>query len=89
MAQRGPIFVARASYRQRRLRDGVRMMPVFGIVLWLIPLMSSGNGLTSRVGLFIFGVWLALIIVAGLIAGRMSRNTDESEGGAAADGGQN
>ncbi len=81
MAQQGPVFVARASYRQRRLRDAVRMMPVLGLALWLLPLLSSQTGSTSRVGLFLFGAWALLIVLSALIARYMSRNVNEPEGG--------
>lgn len=85
MAQNGPVFLARAAYRQRRLRDAIRMMPVLGLALWLFPLLLAEDGMTSRVGLFIFGVWMLLIVLSGVIAAYLSRNVNEPEGGAKQD----
>jgi hypothetical protein len=68
-----PIFLERASYRQRRLRDAARMMPVIGIILLLFPLLM-GDGVTSGVGVFLFGVWLLLIVVTAVIAARMKQD---------------
>jgi hypothetical protein len=64
-----PLFLARAPYRRRRLRDAARLLPVLGMLLLLLPVlwteeaevrMSAGD-----VGYF-FAVWLVLI---GLAAG--------------------
>ena len=64
-----PLFLARAPYRRRRLRDAARLLPVLGMLLLLLPVfwtkeaevrMSAGD-----VGYF-FAVWLGLI---GLAAG--------------------
>lgn len=34
-----PVFLASASYRQRRLRDVALLLPVLGAVLFLVPLL--------------------------------------------------
>ena len=60
-----PPFLARDSYRLRRLMDAARFLPVFGFVLTLLPLMRDdpANGATSVAGegVYLFAVWLALI----------------------------
>nr|WP_294614957.1 hypothetical protein [uncultured Roseovarius sp.] len=38
-AERGPVFLARRTYRRRRLADGARLLPVIGTVLFFIPLL--------------------------------------------------
>ena len=68
-----PVFLERSSYRQRRLRDAARMLPVFGIVLMLFPLLS-GAGLTSGVGVYLFGVWILLIAVSALVSARIKQD---------------
>ncbi|WP_235851876.1 hypothetical protein [Litorivita pollutaquae] len=34
---RGPVFLERKTYRARRLMDGARVLPVLGMVLFLLP----------------------------------------------------
>ncbi|MDX8347779.1 hypothetical protein SLH49_07250 [Cognatiyoonia sp. IB215446] len=70
-----PVFLERASYRQRRLTDAVRLLPVLGLVLWGIPLLwgAEGAGPKSNAGalLYVFGVWVALIALTALIVPRL------------------
>ncbi len=81
---RRPLFLARAPYRRRRLRDAARLLPVFGALLLILPLLwSSGVDaqLTSADVIYFFGLWAVLIVVAaafapGLRAGDL---TDEEE----------
>ena len=69
MAPRGRIeFLERDSYRQRRVRDAARMVPIFAAVLMLLPLMWSRKtpeqSLTSSGIYYIFGLWIVLIVVS-------------------------
>jgi hypothetical protein len=67
-----PVFVARATYRQRRLRDALRLVPVLGAVLWLVPLLwtrARDAGAVSPMSnatalIYVFGVWFVLIGLA-------------------------
>ena len=61
-------FLARGPYRKRRLRDLGRSLPIFGAVLISIPLLWSVGAPNSRAILYLFGVWLLLIAVAGLVS---------------------
>lgn len=77
---RGPMFVGEARYRRRRLRDGARMLPVFGAFLVLLPILWA-PALTERRdtapdGIYLFAVWAGLILVAAVLARPLSR-TDE------------
>lgn len=69
------LFLARQSYRQRRLRDVLRMLPLMALVLWLIPLLwlspDQPEGRTSAVGFYVFTVWLLAIIAAGVLSARL------------------
>lgn len=72
MRKRGPVFLKRRSYRRRRMRDLARVLPVIGGFLFLLPILWS-PGQTPRAdtapdGLFVFGVWAALILIAALLA---------------------
>ena len=70
-----PTFLGRASYRQRRLRDALRLLPAFGAVLILVPLLwprgAEGGTLTSTALVYIFGVWALLAGLAALLSALM------------------
>lgn len=80
-----PVFLARTSYRQRRLRDAARLLPVLGATLWMLPLLWPRASLTnadmaqstSTAMIYIFGVWTALIL-ASLVLARVLRPDDDS-----------
>ncbi len=74
-----PVYLARRSYRQRRIRDAARMMPLAGAVLWLLPVFYVAP-VTSGTGLFIFGIWMLLILVAGAISAKIHLGPDEIDG---------
>tara|TARA_R110002049_G_scaffold10127_3_gene50308 strand:- start:13823 stop:14113 length:291 start_codon:yes stop_codon:yes gene_type:complete len=72
MAQ-SPIFLERRSYRLRRMMDAVRLLPLLGLLLWMVPLLwpvppdgaaaLTSDRVTTGVALrYLFGVWAALII---------------------------
>ncbi len=69
---RPPIFLERTGYRQRRIRDGARLMPFIGTVLWGIPLLWAQSGehgvSTSRAMLYIFGVWFVLVLLSVVLS---------------------
>jgi len=78
-SSREPLFLARQSYRRRRLTDAIRLVPVLGALLFLIPVlnMSGGNGTTLVGGIYLFVSWLALIALSGLLA-RVTSRPDET-----------
>ena len=66
-----PLFLARAPYRRRRLRDAARLLPVLGAFLLLLPLLwapDSQVSLSSGDVIYFFEVWLALIGLAAAFA---------------------
>ena len=66
-----PLFLARAPYRRRRLRDAARLLPVLGAFLLLLPLLwapAAGLSLSSADVVYFFGVWLLLIGLAAAFA---------------------
>lgn len=76
-----PWFLARQSYRKRRMIDAARVLPIFGTVLFLLPILWDVGGtgaadpdapphLAQR-GLYLFAVWGGLVICAGIIAARL------------------
>lgn len=85
---RPPLFVAPRLYRLRRLRDAARLLPAFGAVLILLPLLHSPTGDGTRAtagdGIYVFGVWALLIVIARFLAPGLEGDTagrdDEPEG---------
>lgn len=72
---RAPLFLARAVYRKRRLRDAARLLPIWGFLLLLLPLLwgqFAGKG-AGRTVVFVFCVWALLIAVAAWLAPGLAR----------------
>lgn len=69
---RTPLFLKRRSYRKRRLRDTARMLPVFGLFLFLVPVLwkpaQTARADTAPDGIYLFVVWIGLVLVAALMA---------------------
>ncbi|MEX0349127.1 MAG: hypothetical protein AB3N15_06840 [Paracoccaceae bacterium] len=71
-AQSPPVFLEKQSYRRRRLRDAARLLPIFGALLFAIPLLwPEGQGAVDPVPMsaamtYIFGIWVLLIVIGGL-----------------------
>ncbi|MBM7068333.1 hypothetical protein IU397_12130 [Actibacterium sp. 188UL27-1] len=62
-------------YRRRRLMDAARLMPAFGTVLFLLPVlwMLGDKPISSARGMvYLFLAWLVLIVLAGILARRLS-----------------
>jgi hypothetical protein len=71
-----PLFLARAPYRRRRLRDAARLLPVLGLFLLLLPLLWAPDARMSlRSGdvIYFFSVWLVLIAFAAAFAPGLQR----------------
>ncbi len=69
-----PVFLERRSYRQRRMMDAVRLLPLIGLLLWLLPTLwsvSDDGGVepvnTSQAITYVFGVWGCLILSGGVL----------------------
>lgn len=70
-----PLFLARRTYRRRRLIDAIRLVPVLGALLFLLPGLniSDGWGGTFAGGVYLFLCWLGLIILTAILSRRVSR----------------
>lgn len=77
-APREPIFLARQTYRRRRLIDAMRFVPMVGLVLFMVPLLGGGVAArgTAAGGTFVFAVWLGLIVVAAVLVRLLARAPD-------------
>ena len=70
MANRSePLFLARDSYRRRRLGDAARLMTLLGFVLLLLPVLLTS---TTQALLYIFTVWALLIVIMVILSRRLS-----------------
>ena len=73
------IFLEQAGYRQRRLRDALRLLPFFGIIFLTIPLLWVPEQTQNATALtYIFGVWVILIIFTALMSLAL-RNDDAAD----------
>jgi hypothetical protein len=76
-------FLPRSGYRHRRLRDAARLLPLFGLFLIILPILWSpvddDHRRTATDGLYLFGVWSALIGVAAIFARPLSRGEDKDQ----------
>jgi peptidoglycan/LPS O-acetylase OafA/YrhL len=79
---RRPLFLDRAPYRRRRLRDAARLLPVLGLFLLLLPLFwtpKSGVALSANDVIYFFLVWLCLILLAAAFAPGLSKSEGANE----------
>ncbi|MEO9682593.1 MAG: hypothetical protein ABJR46_14025 [Tateyamaria sp.] len=65
-----PVFLERRSYRRRRMMDALRVLPVVGVLLWMVPLFwptaSDGPDAPAAMAMsdaivYVFVIWLILI----------------------------
>ena len=81
-----PVFLERRSYRQRRMMDAIRLLPLVGLLLWLVPTLwaaTDGDGVEpvrmSQAIVYVFGVWVCLILCAGTLW-RYLKDSDDDVG---------
>jgi hypothetical protein len=88
------LFLQRRTYRQNRLQDAARLLPVLGIVMIFAPIFIRDTGTlppdAQGVGLgtwliYYFAVWLGLILLTALV-GRGLRRLSPDAAGEEADG---
>ncbi len=80
-----PLFLARQTYRRRRIADAARLLPVMGVVLFWLPLLGAGAEAQARRaasgGVYLFTVWAGLIVAAALLARPLSREQTDGQPG--------
>ncbi len=74
-----PLFLARQSYRRRRLGDAARTIPVLAAVLFTLPVLWAEDALTHVGLIYLFTVWVCLIVVMALITRRLGTPSDETD----------
>jgi len=71
-----PIFLARETYRRRRLIDAMRLLPVLGIGFFMVPMLDAGHRATAPGGIYVFAVWFLLIVAAAVLTRGLARGAD-------------
>lgn len=76
-----PIFLERRGYRQRRLIDAVRLLPIVGMILLALPLLwrtdDAQTAINADALIYVFGVWVLLIACSAFVSAFM-RDDDVS-----------
>ena len=89
MAQ-APLFLERRSYRKRRLMDAVRLLPLLGLALWMVPVLwgvpgvdgqDAGIAMSSALR-YVFGVWM-MMVLGGWLLWLRTRSAKDTEDGLA------
>lgn len=70
-----PLSLERESYRRRRIMDAARILPVLGLVLFLLPALwwQPADPNTAAEAVYLFVVWAGLILAAALLARPLRR----------------
>ena len=84
-ARQGQVFLERRPYRQRRLRDAVRLLPLVGLLAWLLPLLWQADPEarpgTAAALIYVFAVWCALIVLSFALSRRVRHEDDPAPRG--------
>lgn len=82
---RASVFLERQSYRRRRLVDAARLVPVLGLLLWLVPLLWATEGEAptkmSTAILYLFLVWGGLVALKLVISLSLREDGPDSRDG--------
>ena len=78
------LFLARSLYRKRRLSDAAKLLPIFGAVLLLLPLLwvhqsAPERSSTATNWLYLFIVWSFLILAAACLAKSLNKFEDGND----------
>ncbi len=78
------LFLARSLYRKRRLSDAAKLLPIFGAVLLLLPLLWVHQGAPERSNtatnwVYLFIVWSFLILAAACLAKSLNKFEDGND----------
>jgi hypothetical protein len=71
-ARQEPLFLARETYRRRRIKDAARFLPFAAAVLFAVPVLWASTTGTVAGMVYLFGIWIILILAAGAIARALS-----------------
>lgn len=71
------VYLERRTYRRRRMMDAARLLPIVGVLLFLVPLLWAPDpaqpAATSRGVIYIFAIWAVLILVSAVLSRFLAR----------------
>ena len=69
-----PIFLERAAYRRRRLKDAARLLPIVTVAALLLPVWLAPAALSGASGMiWVFLLWLLVILASALLHRRLAQ----------------
>lgn len=81
MKSQQPLYLARETYRRRRLMDAARLLPLLGVFLLALPVFWNPEQHeqpdTAGEGIYLFIVWAVLIVAAFIFARGLAPVVDE------------
>lgn len=80
------VFLERQTYRRRRLGDAARLVPILGLILFLLPILWADSARTAGGMLYLFSAWVLLIVLIGVLSARLTRPVADTTTGAPEDG---
>ncbi len=71
----GSEFLERQLYRRRRVIDALKLLPLIGAALFVLPAVMLGEqaGSTGTRLIYFFSVWFGLIIVCAVLVRLLQR----------------
>jgi len=75
-------FLERSVYRRRRLIDAIKLLPVLGACLFLLPALILGGeaGSTALRLVYFFFIWVVLIMLCAVLVRQLPASPDETDG---------
>lgn len=67
-----PVFLERKTYRRRRLGDAAKLLPLFGLAVFMLPILWSDTARTSDGIIYLFSAWVLLILVVATLSRRLA-----------------
>ena len=71
------VYLERRTYRRRRMMDAARLLPIVGVLLFMVPLLWTPDpaqpAATSRGVIYIFAIWAALILISAVLSRFLAR----------------
>jgi hypothetical protein len=76
MARR--LFLERRTYRQSRLQDAARLVPILGLILIFGPIFirddTDAGGFLGSSLIYYFSIWLGLIVLTAVLSRALARS---------------
>lgn len=75
-------FLERSLYRRRRLIDAIKLLPVLGACVFLLPALISGEeaGSTALRLVYFFFMWIVLIMLCAVLVRALPADPAEPDG---------